>query len=613
MPDVVRFWVWFCAYLNGAGWTLSALHQLNATGYGVALLVGLTGWWLWRKKASAPVLPRVAWGKFRRRFRRPFPLGFLVLAAMAFLGGVLYAPNNYDALAYRVPRVLHWLAEGRWHWIHTIFARVNTRACGIEWVSAPFIALLNTDRLLFLINTVSLGLLPGLVFSVFTRLGVRRRVAWYWMWIVSTGYGFLLQAGGIGNDLFGAIFALAALDFALRVNVSRSARDFFTAIVAAGMLTACKLSDLTLLLPWALAMLPVVRLGFRWPVRTAAVCALALTASLLPTAVEDFRHTGDWTGMEAEHPGVSAPIFKTGVNIFLAASQNFCPPVFPWTDQFNRLVDEKLPPKLVERLDNTLEAPCRFHLEQMQTEENGGLGFGVATLLSVSVIAAFFSRPKPAGSSPVWLAWIRWSSLISLLALLTQSNLYRIGRLLTPYYALLLPPLLACDGHEQLVKKCWWRRAAGLVFVLAAVLLVVSPARPLFPVQTILAHMRHVSARVEIVYSVYRDRNDAFAPARGILPPDVKILGLVTYDDPETSLWRPFGARRIVHVCPADTAADLKQQGIEYVLLNPDAPGTEFGPLDPWLKRMNAQIVQKFQLTLRAAVGPVDWYLVKLN
>jgi hypothetical protein len=35
--------------------------------------------------------------------------------------------------------------------------------------------------------------------------------------------------------------------------------------------------------------------------------------------------------------------------------------------------------------------------------------------------------------------------------------------------------------------------------------------------------------------------------------------------------------------------------------------------LDDWLKRMNAQVVQKVPLTLRAAVGTTDWYLVKLD
>lgn len=226
MPTLVMLWVWLCAYLNCAGWTLSALHHLNAGGYAVALALGTIALVVWRKQTAPQVTRKIHWQKYRRRFRRPFPLAFLVLTVMAFLGGVLYAPTNYDALAYRLPRVLHWLAADQWHWIHTIFPRLNQRCCGIEWVSAPVFALLGTDRPLFLINSISLMFLPGLVFSVFTRLGVRRLVAWHWMWLVPTGYCYLLQAGSIGNDLFGAIFILAALDFALRARSSGSARIF---------------------------------------------------------------------------------------------------------------------------------------------------------------------------------------------------------------------------------------------------------------------------------------------------------------------------------------------------------------------------------------------------
>src|SRR5438445_948360 len=131
----IAIWIWFCAYLNCVGWFLSATHQLNATGYSIALAIGLVALIVWRK--YFPPCRDFHFQNFFRRFRKPFPLAFLTLAAMAFLGGVIYAPNNYDALAYRIPRILHWLAADQWHWIHTIFPRVNARACGIEWISAP--------------------------------------------------------------------------------------------------------------------------------------------------------------------------------------------------------------------------------------------------------------------------------------------------------------------------------------------------------------------------------------------------------------------------------------------------------------------------------------------
>jgi hypothetical protein len=124
----------------------------------------------------------------------------------------------------------------------------------------------------------------------------------------------------------------------------------------------------------------------------------------------------------------------------------------------------------------------------------------------------------------------------------------------------------------------------------------------------------HWLARAQEVYRVYRDRNDSFAPARAVLPPDVKVLGLTMFDEPETSLWRPFGSRRIEHVCPQDTAAELKARGVEYILVRPDLFGRLFtGSPDDWLRQMHAQTVQKFTLNLRASVGVVDWWLVKLN
>jgi hypothetical protein len=274
-----------------------------------------------------------------------------------------------------------------------------------------------------------------------------------------------------------------------------------------------------------------------------------------------------------------------------------------------------------------MEAPgCKFHLEEMQMEENAGLGFGVCVLLLASVVAAKFEQRKtnavvlnnPGGST--WQMCVRFAPAISFFALITQSGLYAIARLSTPYYLLLLPALLAGAGHERLMGKCWWRVLVFAVFVAAAGLLIISPARPLFPVQELLKTIRPLApnsrlfTRLETVYSVYGARADAFEPVRAVLPADANPLGLITGDDPEASLWQPFGSRRIEHVCPEDTSADLKRQGIEYVLLREEVLKAWFKcSLDDWLKQMNAQVVRKIPLNLRASTGSRDWYLVKLQ
>jgi putative effector of murein hydrolase LrgA (UPF0299 family) len=629
MKCAVAIWIWLCAYLNCAGWFLSAIHELNPAGYSIALVIWVGTLFVGKSflLPSPSANTNLSCQRYVRRFKRLFPLIFLILSVMIFLGGVLYAPSNYDGLAYRLPRVLHWLAADQWQWVHTHFPRLNNRACGIEWLSAPLISLFRTDRLLFLINFVSFLFLPGLIFSVLTRLGVRRRVAWHWMWIAPTGYCFLLQAGSISNDSFAASYALAAIDFALRARTSKNPRDLFISIMAAALLTSAKTGNIPLLLPWGIAVLPSLKLLLQRPLATAVICIISIFASFLPTAALNEYYCHDWSGLSLEniqsHPHTG---LRTASNIALIAVLNLAPPVFPEADRWNRAVHKAVPPNLDSELHEALIEPgaAEWLVPEMQIEENAGLGFGVTLLLLFSTIAAAsigksfgLGQSDPNGS--LWRTAIIVTPWISTFALLTQSEVYPIGRILAPYYPLLLPLLLASPGHTQLVKKTCWRCVALVVFALAAMLLIISPPRPLFPVNTVLENLQahqansKLAGRIEEVYSVYRDRNHAFAPALAALPPGLKTLGFITYDDPETSLWHPFGSRRILHVCPEDSAGYLRGEGIEYILAKPALFGPQFPPLNDWLTNVNAQVIQKIPLNLRAETGTNDWYLMKLN
>src|SRR5882672_8547748 len=126
----VAAWIVFCVFCNCAGWGLSAIHQLNATGYTVAFALGLAAIFLFRKELLPRGLPRPRWPTLRRRFHRFFPASFAVLAAMAILGGLLHRPSNPDGLTQRIPHLLNWLAEGRWHWIENASPSFNAHAVG---------------------------------------------------------------------------------------------------------------------------------------------------------------------------------------------------------------------------------------------------------------------------------------------------------------------------------------------------------------------------------------------------------------------------------------------------------------------------------------------------
>jgi hypothetical protein len=622
-PPGIALWIVLNVLLNCAGWALSAFHELNARGYAAVFVlagVALSAFWKTRiKKAFRPFIFHVP----RRRFKRAYPLAFLILAVAAIAGGFIYSPSNYDALAYRIPRIFHWLTEGRWHWIHTAFSRVNTRACGFEWVATPIILLTKSYRWIFLINVVSFCFLPGLVFSALRRLGIRSRVAWCWMWLFPTGYCFLLQAGSIGNDLGGALFALAAMDFALRAREGKSYRDLAIALFSTALLLAGKTSNLPLCLPLLAAMFPSLRLLIGHPLRSLVILLVVALSSSIPICLLNSKYCGDWTGLKPEYPQFhdNDPLLYVPTNAVLLTIQNLAPPILPFSRVWNDNIRGFVPASIGRRLDKDFErGAAHFSLPELQIEESTGLGFGLSWLLIVGLGACLFMHRAQ------WLnlGWYQWTCLVTpwfaLLAFMSKSGLAAASRLIIPYYGLLIPLLLVQVGQSLLVRKRWWRILAVLSFCFAAIPLILSPSRPLLPMKTLLSKLSaenshwHSVAHAVRAYSVYSERSNGFEPVSQKLPPGIKRLGLITFDDPEASLWLPFGSLVVEHVTPDDSADELRSRGIEYVLMSADKVQYIFGQTAAaWAAGHDAEIVQTFPLTLRARRGQVDWFLAKLK
>ena len=343
LQPLVRIWIWLSVFASAAGWILSGFGQLNRAGYLVFFLGVGAAFWVSKNysrphSSSGPQRKPWNWPKIRWRFRHGLPGCFALLAFLIFLGGALYAPSTHTALTYRTPRVLHWLAEGHWHWIHTINFRMNDRACGIEWMTAPLMLFTHSDRALFLLNFIPFLLLPGLIFSLCVRLGVRGRVAWQWMWLLPTGYNFLVQAGSAANDTFPTVYALAAVDFGCRAWSSRRISDFWLSLLSVGLLTGAKASNLPLVLPWAILALALWPLIKTRPLTTAFVTGVAVLVSFLPTAILNYHYLGDWSGLRIENTGMDMknPIVGIWGNVLLFLLHNFVPPFFPaagwWND-----------------------------------------------------------------------------------------------------------------------------------------------------------------------------------------------------------------------------------------------------------------------------------------
>lgn len=625
----VKIWLWASVFASVAGWTLSLFGQLNWIGY--LAIMGVGGFVLLQAVARGAIKfpsPRGCWPKLHQRCSRPFPLIFLALAILVLLGGLLYPPTNHTGLSYRIPRVLHWLGAGEWHWIYAPNHRMNTRACGIEWLSTPLLLFLKSDRGLFLLNFFPFLLLPGLTFSVLTRFGVRARVAWQWMWLLPTGHVFLLQAGSAGNDAYPAIYALAAVDFALRAWTSRRVTDLWHSLLAIALLNGAKASNLPLTLVWLVIVFPLWRLLRQQPLGTARIAALALIVSFLPTAALNVSHCGDWSGLSLERPGMNMknPFVGVGGNTVFLLLNNFCPPFFPLAGWWNQHILQHVPGFLLRPLLANFEEGFHF-LWELPTEDWAGIGPGISLLLAVAAwwtLKGMRQRDNRASSrlgiSPRLLRFAWWSPWIGLLAYCAKSGMVTPARLIAPYYPLLLPLLLVGAGQSVLVRTRGWRWLCSLVFLTAFAVLIVTPARPLWPAQTILK--RAVAAqpdsrllnRALTTYTVYSQRSDPHAEVRAQLPAGLQVIGFLGGpDDLEISFWRPYGTRRVEAIALEAPPEEIRQRKIEYAVVSGLFLELQRATFAEWSARTRAELIAQTNVTLSVSIGPKPWYVVRFK
>ena len=569
---------------------------------------------------------RPGWGRLLRRFRHPLPAAFAVLALLVLIGGAIYPPTNYTGLNYHLARVLQWLAHGQWCWIHTANTRMNFSGCAFEWLTTPLVLFTQSDRALFLVNFIPLLLLPGLIFSAFTRLGVRARAAWHWMWLLPTGYNFLLQAGSIDNDFFATVFALAAIDFGCRAWASRRLRDLWTSALAVALLTGTKPTNLPLLLPWLILVLPLFSMVRRHWLSTLCVTALGLVASFLPIALMNVVYSRDWLGRSvlAMNLEVHRPLVGLAGNAFQLLLDNFTPTVFPLAAWWNQHVPLWAPPSVMAAFNDNFD-PCFFLLGEVPTEDWAGLGFGLCVLLVASVVGSLRWRrdPRPVLASNLMPPWLRrgvmLAAWISLLAYSMKSGMATAARLIAPYYLLLLPLLLTGAGQSQIVRATWWRVLAGGALGLALVAVALSPDRPLWPAKTILSQVlaqhpgQHLAARAFQVYDVYSHRNDALAGVRALLPPGLKVVGFLGHgDDCDISLWRPFGSRRVEHFLLTDSPEFIRARA-QYVVVGGGNLDWKHVRLDDWLRRNGAELVATTNAVIKATGESQFWYVTRLK
>lgn len=622
MANLIGIWILWQGMCVAAGWTLSLMGQVNAMGYLVFFALMGAAFALWGKRWWTDVLrmKRPGWRRCARRFRRVFPMLFLLGAVGALLGGAFYSPNNYDALTYRLPRVLSWWGHSGWYWIATPDPRVNFSAAGFEWLMMPMLVLTHSDRFIFLINFAGYLLMPGLLFSVLVEAGVAARVAWAWMWLLPMGYCYLMEAGSIGNDMIAASYVLAALYFAFRARKSSRVEDLGLAFVAAGLATGVKASNLPLLLPIFFALWPALGLLRSRLVFGAVVILLSMVVSFCPLVLLNQAYTGQWAGDPGnlQKQQVKSPIAGVIGNSLLLTAQAISPPLFPYARNVSEWVGDRIPKQVHTWLVRDFPR-FGWQLGELPQEESGGLGLGITVLL----VAAFFSRrnSRAAGRRPLpqrpglLIGIMAWVALLAYMAKLGNEA---ASRLLSPYYPLLVLPILLIPAQERLVRRRWWR-ILGLLSGLGALLaLVLTPSRPLWPAGRICAWLANECPhnlqfrRAQTVYAVYSNRYNLLVPLSRQIPDAVPTIGVIDgEDDADASLWRPYGLRQVRYL----TATDLRRPpDLEWLVIKQHAFEFQTGEsLDAWVRRIGGSVVAREMIAAKASHEPDAWYVVRVS
>jgi hypothetical protein len=613
---ILKLWIVVATVFVATGWMASAAGMLNILTYAIVTLLTVL--------LSLFLIPwkRIRFRASFRRFRRPLPAAFGVMSVVALLGGALHAPSNYDALSYRLPRLLAWFAAGHWTWISTSSQRMNYSAANSEWLSAPLFWLTRSDRLLFVPSLISFLLLPGLIFSAYRRLGVGMRVAWAWMWVLPAAFCYSMEAASIGNDLIGVLFILAALYFALLASHTKALSDASLSLLALALATGIKGSNLPLILPVLIVLWQVRSLSLRRPFASAGVLGLALLISYVPTAILNHQFTGDWKGdpRNSEALQVGSPLAGILGNVLQLSAQNLQPPLLPGASVLDQRLASLLPPKVQTLLKH--EFP-RFtlHIGELPQEEEAGLGLPLIILLTISLCGRLFdnaAQPPEAIQMSRTIRLVPWSAFAAFLSYVVMIGSEASGRLVSPYYLLLLPLFAHCMNNDY-VKKKWWKAGALAVIGSSVLVLILTPARPLWPAQTIVARLEShwpgsgQLQRAEEVYAVYRERNDLLHPLRELLPPDAARIGIIAdNNDLDYGLWRPFGARTLSYLI-GRSSWEQESRGFSWIVGKTSLLIPRYGSsLEELRQSSRAQVIATKLITSRVSRGPEEWFVVKV-
>lgn len=608
----------FVTWCQASGWILSWLGALHTQGYllatPVALIVGIVFWRSTTPSAAKPLSLK----KWRRRLKTtPSLIAWCIVCTLIGYGAIANAPTNYDAVTYRLPRLLYWLQEHRWHWIDGIEYRHNISGLGFEWLSAPFIVLTQSDRGLFLINFIPFLLLPGLFYTAACGLGIRKRVARWWMWVWPMTYGIALQAGSIGNDMIAAALALASLAFAAQAKQGRPWLCLFLSALAAAAMTSIKATTLPLGLPIGIYWTWVAWKNLGW-YKTSTVVLTSLpiisVASFLPIAIACTAYTGVWSGNpDNRHKGhPEHPVAGIIGNSIEFASGLVQPPIFPLSGKVNASLNQFVSEQDWYRWTKANYPRLYPSLGgELPSEEGAGVGVAITALLCLSLFGYRFKKNAVPTIPPLIQHALIFGTAIGLLAYMAKVGVGGAARLTLPFVPLIILSFLILQ--KQLITKN--SRINTLLQVFPAVCLmpalILNPNRPIIPVALICEHPDIPLAfkqRLTSVYTAYQGRATLLAPLQQQVPSN-EIIGFAGNGDHSAlGLFKPYGTRKVITLTPQT------EKQLNWIVATAEGIECQMHMSHKqWEARQNFKKIHELKIVSKVSQGPELWYIYQRN
>lgn len=479
----------YAVWCNVSGWLLSAVGMLGVAGYALMLAPLLWGMAqiVKQHRASAP-----AFALLSRRRMRLWEWLFISLLIVSLVGACTTQPFGWDACAYRIPRVQRWLAENRWCWLNSADDRMDISALAYEWMAAPQLALLKTDRFLFLINLIPYALMPGLLFQAAAGVGLTRRWALFLAAIVPFGYCYALQSAGLQNDGIAVFFGLSAVVFG-RAGSARwlSPRwRFGLCFLSLALLSGLKITNVPLA-----GVLGIWILWREWkPLRNllpefltvVPLLAACFLCSILPISIANQIEAGHWSGDPENHYRHKSehPVAAVAANSLFLFGDAITPN--PLAGKMNAWLASARsnPESWFRKLTGLHPHLGYFRFPLLGYEGTSGLGAPLLLILSVIVLGCFSRKSKKSlkslrpPSDMVFVGVVAVAYGVFMMSVAVhESQRHAAG-----YYPFLLIALAAALGRISLPSGFIMGPAVILAGGLSLAMLVISPLRVVLPV-----------------------------------------------------------------------------------------------------------------------------------